>query len=226
MENQSLTTLHTIKMWQPKSQLTLAQSVKANKIAALRKTDRNETKMKLAMLLSRCCAMLNIEKNMNSDQITFAAEHLVQEKWMYSLEDMQLCLDRGAAGMYGTIYNRLDLSIINEWVAKFEQERQAHVTAMKQQDQTNNNIYDIFAHPQLAEALQQVSDKLLIKEEPVREIKRSKVSNFEQLMMDEYDELQLWGQDIAFRLYNSKPYQFTEYRKERYRELIEQQNEY
>jgi hypothetical protein len=200
--------------------------VKANKIAALRKTDRNETKMKLAMLLSRCCAMLNIEKNMNSDQITFAAEHLVQEKWMYSLEDMQLCLDRGAAGMYGTIYNRLDLSIINEWVAKFEQERQAHVTAMKQQDQTNNNIYDIFAHPQLAEALQQVSDKLLIKEEPVREIKRSKLSNFEQLMMDEYDELPLWGEDIAFRLYNTKPYQFTEYRKERYRELIEQQNEY
>jgi hypothetical protein len=200
--------------------------VKANKIAALRKTDRNETKMKLAMLLSRCCAMLNIEKNMNSDQITFAAEHLVQEKWMYSLEDMQLCLDRGAAGMYGTIYNRLDLSVINEWIAKFEQERQAHVTAMKQQDQTNNNIYDIFAHPQMAEALQQVSDKLLIKEEPVREIKRSKASNLEQLIMDEYDELAMWGEDIAFRLYNNLPYQFTEYRKERIRELIEQQNEY
>ena len=164
---------------------------------------------------------------MNSDQITFAAEHLVQEKWMYSLEDMQLCLDRGAAGMYGTIYNRLDLSVINEWIAKFEQERQAHVTAMKQQDQTNNNIYDIFQHPQMAEALQQVSDKLLIKEEPVREIKRSKLSNFEQLMMDEYDELPLWGEDnMSFRLYNTKPYLFTEYRKERYRELIEQQNEY
>jgi hypothetical protein len=213
-------------MWQPKSQLTLAQSVKANKIAALRKTDRNETKMKLAMLISRCCAMLNIEKNMNSDQITFAAEHLVQEKWMYSLEDMQLCLDRGAAGMYGTIYNRLDLSIINEWVAKFEQERQAHIRSAQTTEQTNNNIYDIFAHPQMEEALQQVSDKLLIKQVPVHEEKRSKLSNFEVLMMDEYDALAMWNNDMRFRVYNNTPYQFTEYRKERYRELIEEQNEY
>lgn len=213
-------------MWQPKLQLTLAQSVKANKIAALRKTDRNETKMKLAMLISRCCAMLNIEKNMNSDQITFAAEHLVQEKWMYSLEDMQLCLDRGAAGMYGTIYNRLDLSVINEWIAKFEQERQAHIRSAQTTEQTNNNIYDIFAHPQMADALQEVSDKLLIKEVPVREEKRSKLSNFEQLMMDEYDALAMWNNDMRFRVYNNTPYQFTEYRKERYRELIEQQNEY
>lgn len=213
-------------MWQPKSQLTLVQSVKANKIAALRKTDRNETKMKLAMLISRCCAMLNIEKNMNSDQITFAAEHLVQEKWMYSLEDMQLCLDRGAAGMYGTIYNRLDLSIINEWVGKFEQERQAHIRSTHTQEQDTNNMYDIFAHPQMAEALQQVSDKLLIKQVPVHEEKRSKLSNFEELMMDEYDALAMWNNDMRFRVYNNTPYQFTEYRKERYRELIEQQNEY
>ena len=163
---------------------------------------------------------------MNSDQITFAAEHLVQEKWMYSLEDIQMCLDRGAAGMYGTIYNRLDLSVINEWVAKFEYERQSHIHNMQREEQTNNNIYDIFQHPQLAEALQQVSDKLLIKEVPVREIKRSKASNLEQLIMDEYDELALWGEDVAFRLYNNLPYQFTEYRKERIRELIEQQNEY
>jgi hypothetical protein len=27
-------------------------------------------------------------------------------------------------------------------------------------------------------------------------------------------------------VYKNKPYQFTEFRKERYRELIEQQNEY
>lgn len=163
---------------------------------------------------------------MNSDQITFSAEHLVQEKWMYSLEDMQLCLDRGAAGMYGTIYNRLDLSIINEWVAKFEQERQAHIRSAQTQEQTNNNIYDIFAHPQMADALQQVSDKLLIKQVPVHEEKRSKPSNFELLMFDEYDALPMWNNDMRFRVYQNKPYQFTEYRKERYRELIEQQNEY
>jgi hypothetical protein len=60
----------------------------------------------------------------------------------------------------------------------------------------------------------------------VHEEKRSKLSNFEQLMMDEYDALAMWNNDMRFRVYNNTPYQFTEYRKERYRELIEQQNEY
>ena len=46
------------------------------------------------------------------------------------------------------------------------------------------------------------------------------------MLMDEYDLLPLWDNDMRFRVYNNRPYQFTEYRKERYRELIEQQNEY
>ena len=226
MENQNLTTLHTIKTWQPKSQLTFGESVKANKIAVLRKIDRNETKMKIAMLISRCCAMINIDKNMNADQINFSAEHFVQHHWKYSLEDVQLCLDRGVAGIYGTIYNRLDLSILNEWVSKFEQERDTHITAMRTEEQKQNNIYEMFQHPQIMEAMQQAADKLSIKEEPVREVKRENPPPLEIALMREYDALPQWDNDMRFRVYKNKPYQFTEYRQERYRELIETQNEY
>lgn len=215
-------------MWQPKSQLTFRESVTASKIALLRKIDRNETKMKIAMLISRCCAMLNIEKNMNADQINFAAEHIVQEKWIYSLEDIQYCLDRGAAGMYGTIYNRLDLSILNEWIAKFEQERQSHITAMKTEDQQNNNIYEIFNHPKMTEAMQDVVTKIDAKmlQVPAQEPTREQPSQLEIALMREYDALPQWNDDMRFRVYKNKPYQFTEFRMERYRELIEQQNEY
>jgi hypothetical protein len=213
-------------MWQPKSQLTFGESVKANKIAVLRKIDRNETKMKIAMLISRCCAMINIDKNMNADQINFAAEHFVQHHWKYSLEDIQLCLDRGVAGIYGTIYNRLDLSILNEWVNKFEQERDTHITAMRTEEQKQNNIYEMFQHPQIMEAMQQAADKLSIKEEPVREVKRENPPPLEIALMREYDALPQWDNDMRFRVYKNKPYQFTEYRQERYKELIETQNEY
>ena len=213
-------------MWQPKSQLTFGESVKANKISLLRKIDRNETKMKIAMLISRCCAMINIDKNMNADQINFAAEHFVQHHWKYSLEDIQLCLDRGVAGIYGTIYNRLDLSILNEWVNKFEQERDTHITAMRSEEQKQNNIYEMFQHPQVMEAMQQAADKLSIKEEPAREVKRENPPAIEIALMREYDALPTWDNDMRFRVYKNKPYQFTEYRKERYRELIETQSEY
>ncbi len=225
-QNQGLTTLHTIKTWQPKSQLTLHESVKCAKIATLRKVDREETKFKISMLIARCCAMLNIEKNMNNEQIKFAAEHFVQHHWKYSLEDIQLCLDRGTAGIYGTIYNRLDLSILNEWIHKFEQERDMHIEGIRTEEQKQNNIYEMFQHPQVQEAIQQAADKLKIEEAPAQEAKRSKPSRFEQMLMDEYDELPTWDNDMRFRVYNNKPYQFTEFRKERYRELIEQQNEY
>jgi hypothetical protein len=213
-------------MWQPKSQLTFGESVKANKIAALRKLDRNETKLKIAMLISRCCAMLNIDKNMNADQINFSAEHFVQHHWKYSLEDIQLCLDRGTAGIYGTIYNRLDLSILNEWIGKFEQERDTHITNMRSEEQKANNIYEMFQHPQVLEAIQQTADKLKIEEAPAREAKRSEVSAFEQKLMAEYDALPQWNNDMRFRVYKNTPYQFNEYRKERYMEEINKQNEY
>jgi len=225
-QNQGLTTLHTIKTWQPKSQLTLQESVKCDKIALLRKVDREETRFKISMLIARCCAMLNIEKNMNNEQIKFAAEHFVQHHWKYSLEDIQLCLDRGVAGIYGTIYNRLDLSILNEWVNKFEQERDMHITAMRNEEQKQNNIYEMFQHPQVMEAMQHAADKLSIKEEPAREVKRENPPAIEIALMREYDDLPTWDNDMRFRVYKNKPYQFTEYRKERYRELIETQSEY
>lgn len=178
------------------------------------------------MLIARCCAMLNIEKNMNNEQIKFAAEHFVQHHWKYSLEDIQLCLDRGVAGIYGTIYNRLDLSVLNEWMSKFEQERDMHITAMRNEEQKQNNIYEMFQHPQVMEAMQQAADKLSIREQPLENVNRPKPNELEQMLLDEYDALQRWDNDMRFRVYKNKPYQFTEYRKERYRELIETQNEY
>jgi hypothetical protein len=200
--------------------------VKCDKIATLRKVDREETKFKISMLIARCCAMLNIEKNMNNEQIKFAAEHFVQHHWKYSLEDIQLCLDRGVAGIYGTIYNRLDLSILNEWLLKFEQERDMHITATREKETQTNNIYEMFQHPQVLEAIQQTADKLKIEEAPAQEVKRIAPTAFEQLLMKEYDALPQWNNDMRFRVYKNTPYQFNEYRKERYIEEINKQNEY
>ena len=163
---------------------------------------------------------------MNNEQIKFAAEHFVQHHWKYSLEDIQLCLDRGVAGIYGTIYNRLDLSVLNEWMNKFEQERDMHITATRNEEQKQNNIYEMFQHPQVMEAMQTAADKLSIKEEPAREVKRENPPAIEIALMREYDDLPTWDNDMRFRVYKNKPYQFTEYRKERYRELIETQSEY
>ena len=163
---------------------------------------------------------------MNAMQIEFCAEQIMLDKYFYSLEDIQLCLDRGAIGAYGTIYNRIDPATILAWFPLYDQQRQPYVTAKRQAEEQANNIYEMFQHPQVLEAIQQTADKLKIEEAPAREVKRSEVSSFEQLLMAEYDALPQWNNDMRFRVYKNTPYQFNEYRKERYMEEINKQNEY
>jgi hypothetical protein len=200
--------------------------MKQDKIALLRKLDRTTTKIKIMELVTRCTQLLNVQNNMNALQIEFCAENILDKMWMYSLEDIQLCLDRGAIGAYGTIYNRIDPATVLAWFPLYDQQRQLAVDGINEKEKEANNIYEMFQHPQVVDAIQQAADKLKIEQAPEPEAKRATPSRFEQMLMDEYDELPTWDNDMRFRVYNNKPYQFTEFRKERYRELIEQQNEY
>lgn len=159
-------------------------------------------------------------------QIEFCAENIMEKMYMYSLEDVQLCLDRGAIGAYGTIYNRIDPATVLAWFPLYDQERQVVVRAKKTAEQEANNIYEMFQHPQVVDAIQQAADKLKIEEAPAREVKRENPPQIEIALMREYDELPTWDNDMRFRVYKNRPYQFTEYRQERYKELIENQNEY
>lgn len=177
-------------------------------------------------LVTRCTQLVNVQNNMNALQIEFCAENILEKMWMYSLEDVQLCLDRGAIGEYGTIYNRIDPATILAWFPLYDQQRQTISDAINENNKQQNNIYDMFQHPQVMEAMQKAADKLSMREQPVDNVNRPMPNELEQMLLDEYDALQSWDNDMRFRVYKNKPYQFTEYRKERYRELIENQNEY
>jgi hypothetical protein len=169
---------------------------------------------------------MNVQNNMNGMQIEFCAQNIMEKMYMYSLEDVQLCLDRGAIGAYGTIYNRIDPATIIAWFPLYDQERQVVVRAKKTAEEQANNIYEMFQHPQVVDAIQQAADKLKIEEAPAREVKRENPPQIEIALMREYDDLPAWDNDMRFRVYKNKPYQFSEYRQERYKELIENQNEY
>ena len=162
---------------------------------------------------------------MNAMQIEFCAENIMEQMWMYSLEDIQLCLDRGAIGMYGTIYNRIDPATILAWFPLYDQERQVVSTTINETEKQTNNIYEIFQHPQVMQAMNDVYDKMPHKETPAQEVKRE-VNAFEQQLLTEFDALPEWVENKWFRLYKNRPFQFTEYRKERYMEEINNQNEY
>ncbi len=129
-------------------------------------------------------------------------------------------------GEYGPVYNRIDGQIFFEWIRKYFSKRDAVTDRMVKDQQSSNNIYEMFQNPQVIEAIQQTADKLKIEEAQAREVRRSEVSAFEQKLMAEYDALPQWNNDMRFRVYKNTPYQFNEYRKERYMEEINKQNEY
>lgn len=231
MQNNQLhqqTALTKLNNFSAMQSLSVTHAIAQDKIALLRKLDRTTTKVKLMQLVTRCTQLINVQQNMNAVQIEFCAENILEKMWMYSLEDVQLCLDRGAIGEYGTIYNRIDPATILAWFPKYDAQRQIAVEAINQNEQQQNNIYELFNHPQMAEALNDVVEKIEAHklEQPVQEVKRDNPSQLEVALMREYDALPQWDNNPRFRVYNNKPYQFTEYRMERYRELIEQQNEY
>ncbi len=206
--------------------LSVEHAMKQDKIALLRKLDRTTTKIKIMELVTRCTQLLNVQNNMNAMQIEFCAENILDKMWMYSLEDIQLCLDRGAIGAYGTIYNRIDPATVLAWFPLYDQQRQLAVDGINEKEKQTNNIYEMFQHPQVVDAIQQAADKLKIEEAPAREVKRDNPPQIEIALMREYDALPTWDNDMRFRVYKNRPYQFTEYRQERYKELIENQNEY
>ena len=223
---QQQTALQKLTSFMPKQSLSVEHAITQDQIGLLRKLDKATTKDKIIQLLTRCTQLMNVQNNMNGMQIEFCAENIMEKMYMYSLEDVQLCLDRGAIGAYGTIYNRIDPATVIAWFPLYDQQRQVYVTAKRQAEEQANNIYEMFQHPQVVDAIQQAADKLKIEEAPVQEAKDRKPTEFEKMLMDQYDSLPQWDNDMRFRVYNNKPYQFTEFRMQRYRELIEQQNEY
>ena len=229
MENnqiQQQTALHKLTNFSPKQSLSVAHAMQQEKLSLLRKVDKELTKVAVMSLLARCVQLVNVQNTMNSLQIEFCAEQIMDKMWMYSLEELQIIFDNGAIGKYGTLFNRIDPATVIAWFPLYDQERQVVSDAINESKKQQNNIYEMFQHPQIMDAMQQAADKLKIKEEPVREVKRENPPQIEIALMREYDALPQWDNDMRFRVYKTKPYQFTEYRQERYRELIETQNEY
>jgi hypothetical protein len=180
----------------------------------------------LVALMDECQQYFNLQQPMNPQQLMLTAELIMEEYYYLRVEEFRICFRMAMKGEYGPLYNRIDGQVFFEWIRKYFTKRDAVTARMVKDQQANNNIYEMFQHPQIMEAMQQVADKLSIKEEPVREVKREKPPQIEIALMREYDALPQWDNDMRFRVYKTKPYQFTEYRQERYRELIETQNEY
>ncbi len=196
-------------------------------LSEIRKAKGEQTALGvLVALMDECQQYFNLQQPMTPQQLMLTAELIMEEYYYLRVEEFRICFRMAMKGEYGPVYNRIDGQVFFEWIRKYFTKRDSVTARMVKDQQANNNIYEMFQHPQIMDAMQQAADKLSIKEEPVREVKRENPPPLEIALMREYDALPQWDNDMRFRVYKNKPYQFTEYRQERYKELIETQNEY
>lgn len=196
-------------------------------LAEIRKDKNQQATVNIMVaMMDMCQQYFNLQQPMNAQQLALTAELMLEDYYYLRVDELQVCFRMAMKGEFGSVYNRIDGQIFFEWIRKFMTKRQAISERINLEKQSNNNIYEMFQHPQVLEAIQQTADKLKIEEAPAREVKRSEVSAFEQKLMAEYDALPQWNNDMRFRVYKNTPYQFNEYRKERYMEEINKQNEY
>ena len=198
-------------------------------LAEIRKDKSQQATVNIMVaMMDACQQYFNLQQPMHAAQLALTAELILEDYYYLRVDELQVCFRMAMKGEFGPLYNRIDGQVFFEWIKKFMSKRQAISERINIEKQSTNNIYDIFTHPQMAEAMQDVVTKLDAKmlQTPAQEPVYEKPTLLESTLMHEYDALPQWDNDMRFRVYKNRPYQFTEYRMERYRELIEQQNEY
>jgi len=196
-------------------------------LAEIRKNKNQQATVNIMVaMMDMCQQYFNLQQPMNAQQLALTAELMLEDYYYLRVDELQVCFRMAMKGEFGPVYNRIDGQVFFEWIRKFMTKRQAISERINLEKQSTNNIYEMFQHPQVVDAIQQAADKLKIEEAPAREVKRENQPQIEIALMREYDDLPTWDNDMRFRVYKIRPYQFSEYRQERYKELIETQNEY
>ena len=63
------------------------------------------------------------DKTMSESQVISAAQGLISEYKIFSLEDFALCFNKGKMGKYGKNYGKFDKQDLFDWVRKYDEER-------------------------------------------------------------------------------------------------------
>lgn len=96
----------------------------------------------MAIMLTRLMAMVNVDERLNlqSHQIPFIAQQLMQNFKSENMADFNVCFHRGACGFYGQIF-RLDAAVITDWMRKYLDEKYQVIENKLMQEK--ENPYDI-----------------------------------------------------------------------------------
>jgi len=174
-------------------------------------------------LLTWAAGQFNITNSMTPEQMAHCAQEIVESVHGLNLDDIDLCLRMAVRGEFGTTYNRMDTATVFDWLKQYRNLRYAEAGRLN--DEGGENLYSLFNHPQMHEALKAVvaayeARKTHQTPPPVR-----KVSEWEKALQNEWDALphKMEGTHTyhTIRVYDGRPYDFTGYAAKRLEEVMD-----
>jgi len=93
-----------------------------NQISFYRRENRPMVVGVISMLLIEANQTMNVQRTPSPIQITMIAEEVVENWWIFRLDEIAYALRQGAAGMYGTAYGKFDKQTVIEWLKTYDVE--------------------------------------------------------------------------------------------------------
>jgi hypothetical protein len=183
----------------------------------------------LEVLIAQSVALVKAGKAYDPSEyasvIPQIARLLMAEYFYFKIDDFGLCFKRGLLGKYGPLFDRLDVTILGEWCAKYAEERaiEASNAKRKQHDESkNSNVYELMNSSPVKDALKMVSDRLdAEKVEPTPKEREKADPMFEQIDREWMELRDAQGQFNAYPVceYNGEQVDWNLYFKIRIDEL-------
>lgn len=107
-------------------------------LRVLQKQDEDLTVQSVGELICWLIENLNVSNSMTANQIETAAHMIIEQCGHLRIEDIAIVMREALQGRYGTLYNRLDVSMILEWLEKYSSDLQQQ-RHQKQMDKYMNN---------------------------------------------------------------------------------------
>jgi hypothetical protein len=97
----------------------------------------------VVLLLKEAIDFFNLTETMTDTQVATTCRFIIEEYPYFQLDDLKVCFANAMKGKYGKIYNRLDGSIVLEWLSKYDRDRCSLADAISFQDHKSEREAEI-----------------------------------------------------------------------------------
>lgn len=121
-----------------------------------------KTKAFLSVIITDLVMSFNIGKTMNTNQVAETVILIQSNYYFLKPSELKYCFDNAKMGRYGQLYDRIDSSIIFDWIEKYLEERME--TCVSENQKQNYEFNSILVHENVLKAIRMGLEKP--KEEP------------------------------------------------------------